>query len=140
MWSADIERLPDPACARDAIASIEFVSKVEPWNGSLGIYLKPEKYTEVQVREVNANTGALMRAHDQKDYTVPPTISVTLSQRDEKPWFRMTYMGWRNPGDRTEIVARAVISQIAARCNLPSLAERAVEKQATTATPYLFGI
>jgi hypothetical protein len=139
-WSADPVRLPDIACARGAVAAIDQVRKVETATGSLGIYLKSEKYSDAELEKMNADTEALMRTHGNADYRTPADISVFLSAPGKPPTFHMTYMGWRKPEDRTETVAHRVVAEIAARCDLPSLAVTAVEKQDPVATPYLFGM
>jgi hypothetical protein len=139
-WTADLDRLPDSECVKGAISSIEQVSHIEPWNDALGVYLKSEKYTEAQLQQIYSDTESLMRTHGSKNYKVPPDISVFLSSKRGKPRFAMSYMGWRKPADPAEIVAHAIITRIASRCDLPGLPARAVEKQDSIPTPYFFNI
>jgi hypothetical protein len=116
-WEATLDRLPDPACVRAAVASIPGVSRVETRNGLAG-----------QSLQVFLKDGSV----------VGPDIYVTLL--DKGLQFRMNYGDAPNVTLQRENAAQAIIASLTAACGMPELAPRVKENHLSDWEPYFFNI
>jgi hypothetical protein len=141
-WTATLDRVPEPACIQDRLASLPDIFRTEltrrPGGSVVNVCLKPVGESAEQVRENKTRIEAEMKRIGVKDYRDFADIHIVLAP-GPRGNFVMGYMGWPQAGDPREVAARESVQRLSDSC-IPGLSGRVKENHDAEWLPYLFNI